>query len=52
MKTAKTKTILTLSVSILLGLAAATRVSAFKIDFLTTFVPLPGSERKHLEVYE
>jgi len=40
MKPTKTKTILTLSVLTLLGLAAASRVSAFKIDFLTTFVPL------------
>ncbi|HXJ75551.1 MAG TPA: hypothetical protein VNM37_22030, partial [Candidatus Dormibacteraeota bacterium] len=39
MKTSKMKVVLALTVSILFGLAAGSPVSAFKIDFLKTFVP-------------
>jgi hypothetical protein len=52
MKTSKTKNSLALAASLVLGLAGASPVSAFKIDFLTTFVPFANIPHVGQPVHE
>jgi len=52
MRTSKTEKILALTISILFGLAAASPVSAFKIDFTTSFVAVANIAHAGQPVHE
>src|ERR1051325_2062732 len=52
MRTSKTEKILALTISILFGLAAASPVSAFKIDFTTSFVTVANIAHAGQPVHE
>jgi len=52
MRKSRTKTSLPISLSILVGLAVAAPVSAFKIDFTTTFVPFANLPHVGQPVHE